>query len=506
MSQKTLTLAQRVSARLRAGALVTIVQESDEQLALAEIKPVAEMYRPVEVVSVSNPEAQTKLEEHAQGRGVLILLDFLSAFGENPMSMRLIRQINLQVRPDGESYSRLILVEQPWVKIPQGLTGDVEIVSAKLPSVDELKTELDSFVRQQSIELPGNGEMRYFLASAVSGLARHEASRLFARSFVENNKVLDPVFLREEKALRVTQRLQGALTFENVEGPDLGGYDILLADLQRKKSAFGSSKAREFGLPNPKGILVVGPPGNGKSALARYIARLFGVPLERLDMGAVYGSLVGQSEARIRQALESAVASSPCVLWVDEIEKGVGQNGLDGGTSSRVVGTLLTWLQENKEPVFVYATANDVSRLPPELLRAGRFDGVYYAGLPDEVDRRDILGIHLAKRKRTLTPDEIENISFNTEGYSGAELEQSITDALFVCFAEEARDLTRQDVLNAAKKIVPVSKTSAEVLRNLETWAAARARPTSSRKALGTTTKPDPLGDISQSLRGPKIG
>lgn len=481
MEKEEPSLAKRVSSRLRAGALVVIVQEPDELVAVAEVKAACDQWSPVQIVSVTDPECADKLEKHSAGRGTLILLDFLSVYGENNISVRMIRQVSLQSRPEGDTYSRLVLIEQPFVKIPLGLSGDCELVPSKLPSVKELTQELEGFVKARSIKLEGNGEVKYSIASAVTGLARHEASMLFARSWVEEKK-LDPEWLRLEKARKVTQRLQGALTFEKVDASDVGGLDMLKTWLSSRKTAFSSNKAREWGLPEPKGLLLLGVPGGGKSLTARCIAREWGLPLLRLDAGRLFGSLVGQSESQTRQAIEAAEACSPCVLWIDEIEKGLsGTGGLDGGTSSRVFGAILTWLQEKTSPVFVIATANRIKALPPELLRKGRFDEIFYVGLPDALARREIIEIHVRRRKRTLTQEDVNILAEATEGFSGAELEQAVVDALFTAWSENAREITRSDVLNAVKATTPLSKTMREEINEIEAWASTRARQASSR-------------------------
>lgn len=496
MTEEKEGLAKRVSARLRAGSLVTIVQESDENLALPNIIPAANQYPPVRVVYPTDEDRDELIFGHAKnGQGTLILVDFLAVCGDNPLTTRAIRNVALQTRPDGDKPSRFILLEQPTVKIPPGLSGDVEVISSRLPDIEDLESELTSFLSTTpSIKLEGNGEVKYQIASSVSGLSRHEASRLFARSWVER-KALDPVWLRAEKAKRVTQRLGGALTFESTEVPDVGGLDVLKAWLKSRQTAFGSSKARERNIPEPKGLLLLGVPGSGKSLTARSIAKEWGLPLLRLDAGRLFGSLVGQSENQTRQAIEAAEACSPCVLWIDEIEKAFGGGGgLDGGTSLRVFGAILTWLQDKKTPVFVVATANKASTVPPELLRKGRFDEVFFVGLPSVKERAEIFKIHLAKRKRTLTKDEIEVLANQSERFSGAEIEQAVIDGMFTAYNEADRDITREDISVCINNTNPLAKTRAEEIRADEQWASTRARAASSEqkfsKQATQTTQP----------------
>jgi SpoVK/Ycf46/Vps4 family AAA+-type ATPase len=254
----------------------------------------------------------------------------------------------------------------------------------------------------------------------------------------------------------------------------------LRAWLKSRKKAFGSSKARDFGLAEPKGAMLCGVPGAGKSLVAKTIAKQWGLPLLRLDPGKLFGSLVGQSESQTRLAIEAAEACAPCVLWIDEIEKGFGNSGsMDGGTTSRVFGTLLTWMNDKTAPVFVIATANRPHILPPELIRKGRFDEIWFIGLPDVYERREIISIHLARRKRTLTESEIGGIAEATDGFSGAEIEQAIIEALFTAFDEGEREVTMQDVIDAAQATQPLSKTAAPDIEAISAWAKGKARAAS---------------------------
>jgi len=230
-----------------------------------------------------------------------------------------------------------------------------------------------------------------------------------------------------------------------------------------------------------------------------------------LDAGRLFGSLVGQSESQTRQAIEAAEACSPCVLWIDEIEKGLSSNsgGLDGGTSSRVFGAILTWLQEKTKPVFVVATANRIAQLPPELLRKGRFDEIFYVGLPTELERKDIFKIHLARRKRTLPEEDIEVLAKNSDRFSGAEIEQGIIDAMFTAYSQAGREITREDILTCIRQTTPLAKTMSEEIRAIESWAATRARPASSQQKLSSIPASgafDNLPDLpTVGIRGPKL-
>lgn len=470
-------LNKEIANRLRAGALVIIVEESDELLALESAKLAAKQFQPCKAISAADPDAMTDIEKHKTAEGTLVISDFLRVFGENPVAVRMVREIALQQRTTG-AYSRLILLEVPGVKVPESLRSDVDYLIPKLPDIKELKQELADFLKQHDdVKIAGNGEGQHAVASSVAGLGRHEASRLFARCWVENQN-LNPVWLRKEKAARVAERLGGALTFVNTEdSPSVGGLGNLKTWLGARKRAFGTEDAKKYGLPEPKGVLLLGVPGGGKSLTVKTIGQAWGLPVLRLDAGKLFGSLVGQSEAQTRQAIDAAEACAPCILWIDEIEKGLGGGGgLDGGTSQRVFGTLLTWLQDKTAPVFVAATANRVANLPPELLRKGRFDEIFFVDLPTLEERLEIAEIHLTRRGRVPKAFKPREIAALTEGFTGAEIEQVVIEAMFNSYAAD-RDVTFKDISEAVRGTVPLSKTMAESIKELRTWAASRARP-----------------------------
>jgi hypothetical protein len=482
-----MTLQQTILNRLKAGTLLAVVIEPDEALAVEACRMAGEAISPkqVQVVSVLAEDFADKLQAHrANGRGVMIISDLLRVQGTNPGMARLLREFALQVRQP--PYPRIILVESPGVEIPAGLRGDIEYIFTKLPTIEELKQELEQFLNDQGIKLEGNGEEKAGIAEALAGLARHEAARLLARCWVDQKK-LDTAWLRKSKAERVSERLGGALSFISTEDiPAIGGAELLQTWLGDRRKAFASEKARKYGLPESKGLLLVGVPGCGKSATVKDIAKDWGLPLMRLDIGKVFGSLVGQSEAQIRQAIEAAEACAPCVLWVDEIEKGLSGNkgggGGDSGTGARVFGAILTWLQEKTRPVFVVATANRVMDLPPELLRKGRFDEIFFVDLPDDVEREAIARIHVLRRKRDVKVLDPKAIASICDTFSGAEIEQAIVDAMFKAYSE-GRELTLKDIEVSAAATMPLSKTMAEDITKLRAWAKGRARLANKRAA-----------------------
>jgi SpoVK/Ycf46/Vps4 family AAA+-type ATPase len=263
---------------------------------------------------------------------------------------------------------------------------------------------------------------------------------------------------------------------------DIGGLDALKDWLRKRSSAF-TERARDYGLPQPKGIMLLGVQGCGKSLTAKAIASLYGLPLLRLDVGRVFSGIIGSSEARMRRAIQTANSIAPCVLWIDEIDKGLSgthsSTFSDAGTASRVFATFVTWLQEKESAVFVVATANDVTNLPPELLRKGRFDEIFFVDLPSAAERSEIFQIHLQKRKREPADFNTEELAAACPGFSGAEIEQALISAMYDAFAEE-REIEVADIVQAIHETVPLSVTMQEEIQWLRQWSAARTRPASS--------------------------
>lgn len=276
---------------------------------------------------------------------------------------------------------------------------------------------------------------------------------------------------------------QGILDYfpKNENLKDVGGMDVLKDWLFKRQKAY-EKKARDFGLQKPKGLLLLGVPGCGKSLTAKTIASFWNMPLLRLDIGKVFQGLVGSSEDNIRKAITTAEAVAPCVLWIDEIEKGlsgVQSSGVtDGGVTSRIFSTILTWMQEKTSPVFVVATANNINLLPPELLRKGRFDEIFFVDLPNEEERKKIFEIHLAKKNQNSHSFPMEMLSKKTEGFNGAEIEECIKEAMFAAYVEnpEIPILKASHLVDAISKTVPLSTTMKEQIYALRQWASTRAK------------------------------
>ncbi|HEU17560.1 MAG TPA: AAA family ATPase, partial [Methanolinea sp.] len=261
-----------------------------------------------------------------------------------------------------------------------------------------------------------------------------------------------------------------------------------------------SREAREYGLPSPKGIALIGIPGTGKSLAAKMIAGLWRLPLLRLDVGALFGSFVGESEERTRRALSLAETISPCILWIDEMEKAFSFGNGDSGTSQRVFASILTWMQDKTAPCFVVATANDITALPPELLRKGRFDEIFFLDLPGYDERREIFSVHLKKRKCLPEEFDLDRLAIASEGYVGAEIEQTVIDAMYRAFNQEMRKITTGDILSALNAQVPLSVSQREVVANLRAWLsegrAVSASAEETRRDDTSQIRLDPIDEV----------
>lgn len=361
----------------------------------------------------------------------------------------------------------------------ESLDKDITKLVMPLPNRAMLKALCDQVV-------PGTETMidREALVSGAMGLTHKEAQRAFYRVYQQHQEAQqrNALFDLEDSILREKQRIVGkndALEFHPLrEGiGDVGGLEQLKQWLNERQDAF-SEEAQSFGLPAPKGLLLVGVQGCGKSLTAKVIAKHWSLPLLRLDLGNVFDGRRSPEEA-LRDALRTSEAIAPCVLWLDEIEKGFAQD--QEGRATRVLGSMLTWLQEKTQPVFMVATANQIDVLPPELLRKGRFDEIFFIDLPDQHERESILNIHLSRRQRLLTPEQVTELAAKCEFFSGAELEQVIISGMYSAFARK-RELEHEDLLFAARETVPLYRTYEEQIKQLREWANTRARPASQKR------------------------
>ncbi|MDM8532263.1 AAA family ATPase [Anaerolineales bacterium HSG25] len=399
---------------------------------------------------------------------------------DHPIIIRRLRDIT----NDLKSSRKTLVLLSPTLRFPTDLEKETTVLDYSLPTVDELAVSLDRVVHSAreiaGVKLKMSHEERERVLNASRGLTCLEAENVFAKSLVMGRKLDLKIIIAEKESL--IRRSQVLEYYESVEGFDnVGGMNLVKTWLRKRGQAF-SERAKTFGLPDPKGLLLLGVQGAGKSLLAKAVASQWQLPLLRLDLGRVFSELVGSSENNMRSALRLAESVSPCVLWVDEIEKGLagvgGSGNSDAGTSARVFGSLLTWMQEKTSPVFVISTANDISALPPELLRKGRFDEIFFVDLPRAEERRDIFAIHIARRGRQPLEYDLNELALKSEGFSGAEIEQAIVEGLYDAFEHE-RDLTDADIINSLETTIPLSRTMEGKISALRQWARTHARPAS---------------------------
>lgn len=430
--------------------------------------------------------------EQYEEPAIFVLQDFHVYFGDQGRhpDLQIIRKLrdiiaSLKQSPNPKN----VVFLSPVLKLPTDLEKDITIVDFDLPTFKEIKETLDEMIEinQMSgrIEINLNEEEKEKLVKAALGLTLSEAENAFARAMVENGKltVSDVDIILEEKEQIIKKT--GILEFvtNNLNMADVGGLENLKRWLRKRNNSWFES-AQVYGLPAPSGVLITGVPGCGKSLISKAISETWQLPLLRLDISKIFSGIVGSSEENMRKAINTAEAIAPCILWIDEIEKGFsGLNSQgDSGTSSRIFGQFLTWMQEKEKPVFVIATANNISSLPPEMLRKGRFDEIFFVDLPTFRERIEIFKVHLNKRLKNskvigdfeISQGTLNNLASLTEGFVGAEIEQVVIDGLFEAFYEE-RSVRLTDFQKVCKQFVPLSVTQAEHIKAIRDWASVRA-------------------------------
>lgn len=418
---------------------------------------------------------------------LVVFHDFHPYLSE-PNVVRALRELAHALK---STYTTVVLLS-PALTLPPELEKEMTVLDVPLPSVRDLYGLLKGIVaevrqsKQATVDLSrADAEA---LINAALGLTLAEAENAFAKAIAVNGRLDagDVPLVMEEK--RQVIRKSGLLEYYPADESlaDVGGLDALKAWLERRSGAFGEA-ARKFGLPGPKGLLLLGVQGCGKSMTAKAIAAQWRLPLLRLDMGRIFSGLVGSSEENLRKAIRVAESVAPAVLWVDEIEKGLAGMGgpavSDGGVSARVFGAFLTWLQEKTAPVFVVATANRIDGLPPELLRKGRFDETFFIDLPSLEERAEVFAIHLRRRGRDPVNFDVQALARAAEQFSGAEIEQAVVAGLYEAFAEKV-ELSQAHVEKAVRETFALAVTVREEIERLRAWARTRTRWASST-ALG---------------------
>ena len=414
------------------------------------------------------------LRELDSSKPTLLLVKDFHRFCDDPGIARMLRNLQQALRSTSHT---LVLCSGSWAP-PADLEEALTLLDLPLPDSDELRRLLNTI--SQSSGVPLEPTVLEELTRACSGLSEQRVRQVAARALARRGQLgaddLEEVLEEKRQSIARSEVLEFCVTETGTDA--IGGLAALKDWLQQRHRAF-SDEARRFGLPMPRGVLLVGPQGTGKSLTAKAIARSWSMPLLRLDVGRLFAGLVGASEARTRETIQRAEAMAPCVLWIDEIDKGFGGDGRsDGGTSQRVLASVLTWMAEKQSPVFVVATANGVDQLPPELLRKGRFDEIFLLDLPSTEERHSILSLHLNRRRPGLQLP-LDTVISRSDGFSGAELEQTVIEAMHLAFAE-GRELNETDLIRAASQLIPLSRTAREQLEALQAWASSgRARPAS---------------------------
>lgn len=432
--------------------------------------------------SKSDPEVLLNHIAASQDNGVFVLFDF-HAFIENHRIRRQLRDLSKLLRKSNKT----IILVAPQMTIPLELSKDIAVMDFDLPGLPELNIAFQNALKvlnkRRDVALELTPQISEKLLKAAQGLTLVEFENVLAKSVVHSKAInahtIQEVLEEKKQIIRKSSTLEYFSPDENFE--QVGGLENLKQWLTKRAEAF-TERAAQFGLPTPKGLLLVGTQGCGKSLTAKAVAAHWNLPLLKLDVGSVFSGIVGSSEANVRHAIKVAESISPCILWIDELEKGfsgmASSNFSDGGTAARVFGTFTTWLQEKKKPVFVIATSNDITLLPPEILRKGRFDEIFFVDLPEQAEREAIFEIHLQKRHRKADSFDIVKLALLSDGYSGAEIEQAIIAGLYDAF-EASRELTTEDIANSLRATVPLSRVMAEQISALRQWAEKRARKAS---------------------------
>jgi SpoVK/Ycf46/Vps4 family AAA+-type ATPase len=431
----------------------------------------------------SNPRQPFEvLQKILQGESeaIYILHDFYR-FWDEPEVARQLLDLSRALK----NSRKTIIVMGPVLNLPNELEKSFTIVDLPLPDYEAINHLLTNKIMKaaRNFTVKLNAQEKDKLIKAAIGLTYDEAENAFARAIVDDGVLCgkDVSVVLEEKVQII--RKSGVLEYCPVDNTisSVGGMDILKQWLDKRERAF-SQEARSYGLPQPRGILLMGVQGCGKSLVAKTIAASWNLPLLRLDMSRIFQEYIGSSEQNMRKAMNIAESIAPVVLWIDEIEKafsGMSGNSGDGGTTSRVLGSFLTWVQEKTSAVFIVATANQVKGLPPELLRKGRLDEIFFVDLPSFEERKEILAIHLRKKKRIPSGFDIDTLAQVSAGYSGAELEQAVISALHDSFFEN-REITSDDIAHNIDVTVPLSETMREQIDAMRHWSKDRARGVSS--------------------------
>ncbi|MEA3348344.1 MAG: AAA family ATPase [Pseudomonadota bacterium] len=437
-----------------------------------------------EMVGIKNKERPDPINclheiKRFSGNAIFILRDFHLHFRES-IILRSLRNLN----HDLQFTKKTIILTTPSPTLPIELREDVCQIELELPGYPEIEKELDNVVVSAAQGRPPTPQLKEKIIESTLGLSMVNIKNLFSKIIITHSTIderaIELILQEKRSIIQKGEILEFFPVQESLN--DIGGLENLKTWLRKRSQVF-THKAKDYGLPAPKGILIIGIQGTGKSLTAKATAGLWKLPLLRMDLGKVFGSLLGESEQNLRQAIHLAETISPCILWIDELEKAfAGSSGSagDGGTSARILGTFLTWMQEKTKPVFIIATGNDVTKLPPELMRKGRFDEIFFVDLPSTSERQAIFKVLLEKVRPVIRQFNLEKLADATTDYSGAEIEQIIYDAMFNAFDDNQREFTEADILASVTEIIPISRLMSEKIDALKAWATQRTRKANS--------------------------
>jgi hypothetical protein len=446
---------------------------------------VREARRPLPKKDVTSDTLLPFLEKEAPENSIFVLKDFHHPWNGQRKS-NITRKLRNMV-PSLRAKNRFLIFTTPILDLPVELKDDVMVVHVPLPDAAELDNLFNEVARSLDRSKLPKPEVRQKLISSALGLTTNQARLAFSRVWASYDRFDERGIEMITWAKRDVIRESGALEFWPADEGEtnVGGLDLLKVWLKKREKAF-SEEARAAGLPFPRGVSLIGIPGTGKSLTAKMLSGLWKLPLLRLDVGALFASLLGESEQNMRLAIQLAETVSPCILWIDEMEKAFAgsSSALNSGAATRVFGSFLTWMQEHKSPVFVIATANDVSALPAELI--GRFDRTFFLDLPNDVERREIFKIHL-KRAGVMFPErtfKLDELIAKSRGFVGREIERAVREAQFTAFDDNNREIEQADVMAALKDVIPIEHSHAQIVEELRKWKTdGRAFPASGEES-----------------------
>jgi len=514
------TKERQIEILIRSSYPIIYVTTYEERRALATLRRVSEIVQ-MSLQTWTVSEGLVNDQGKVQAADAYRVLDMIMAhhdpsifvlqdyhyYMNEPAVVRKLRDVVMAFRRT----RRTLIILSPVFTLPVELEKDITLVDYELPSPEELMIVLERMIKQaqdQQCVVTLDSDGRDQLVKAMQGLTESQAENVLARCLVTDRTLdledLSTILREKEQIIRKSGILEFYSSPEDFQG--IGGLNVLKDWFNRRKEAF-TERARQFGLPAPKGILLLGVPGCGKSLCAKALAAEWDKPLLRFDVGRIFGGLVGQSEQNMRMAIKVAESVAPAILWIDEIEKGFSGmqgRGDGGGVVSRVFGTLITWMQEKTAPVFIIATANDISQLPPELMRKGRFDELFFVDLPFVDEREEIFRIHIKKCNRNSDDFALKELAQTADDFSGAEIEQVVISALYDAFSN-GTELTSELLLKSIRESTPLSKTMEEQIDALRNWAETRCRCASGDRRESTGThKYVPDGDRGFTLFFPR--